>query len=196
MAERVPPAAEPLTPEQIAELETMAAAIPPGPEGHDVAARLTWLVELLIRRGQLGPGHSGLVRRVKADHSPARVHLTLVADKRAVQGSDVDCASLMHLCKARCCAMDVALSRQDIEEGRLRWDLDKPYLLAKNLDNGYCANLRPDGGCCAYDDRPAVCRQYDCRNDKRVWVDFEKRIPVDPPHFVVPLGEWDTIKSS
>jgi hypothetical protein len=27
--------------------------------------------------------------------------------------------------------------------------------------------------------RPEACRVYDCRNDKRIWKDFEKRILAD-----------------
>lgn len=183
---------KPLAPEEIAaELKAIADAIPAGPEGHDVAARLEWLVERLIERGQLGPGHHGLARRVKADHSPLRVHLTMIDDKRAVTGPDIDCASLMHLCKARCCAFKVPLSKEDLEEKRLRWRIDEPYLLPRSVEHGYCENLRADGGCNVYEDRPAVCRQYDCRTDKRVWIDFEQRLPVETPYFLVPLGAWD-----
>jgi hypothetical protein len=37
--------------------------------------------------------------------------------------------------------------------------------------------MAPSGGCTVYDDRPGTCREYDCREDKRVWIDYEKRIP-------------------
>jgi Fe-S-cluster containining protein len=90
--------------------------------------------------------------------------------------------------------MDVKMSKEDLDEGRLRWNYEEPYLLRKNPDTGYCERLSPEGGCCVYDDRPAACRIYDCRNDKRVWEDFEKRIPAAPPYFIVPLGEWDMPK--
>lgn len=183
--------AEPVTDEQVAELTSLADLIPPGPAGVDVAAQLMWLVELFVQRGQLARGHHSLIRRVKADHSPLKVHLTQVVDKRSVKVPDIDCASLMHLCRARCCSMDVAMSKEDLDEGRLGWNYEEPYLLRKNPATGYCEKLSPEGGCCVYDDRPAVCRTYDCRNDKRVWEDFEKRIPAEHPFFIVPLGEWD-----
>lgn len=183
---------EPLSPAQIvAALEAIADALPAGPEGLDVAARLEWIVERLIERGQLGPGHHRLVRRIKADHAPLRVHLTMVDDKRSLRGPDIDCASLLHLCKARCCSFKVPLSKEDLAEHRLRWNLDEPYVLPRSVAHGYCENLRADGACQVYEDRPAVCRTYDCRTDRRVWSDFEQRIPAELPFTIVPLGAWD-----
>ena len=35
----------------------------------------------------------------------------------------------VHLCKASCCRLPFALSRQDVEEGIVRWDLGQPYLI-------------------------------------------------------------------
>ena len=32
-------------------------------------------------------------------------------------------------------------------------------------------------GCTAYTQRPSVCRRYDCRDDARIWEDYEQRIP-------------------
>jgi Fe-S-cluster containining protein len=145
---------------------------------------------VLIKRGQLAPGHHSIIRRVKADMEPARVKLMMVDNKRAVKGPDIDCASLLHLCHARCCSLQVKLSEEDIAGGRLRWNLDEPYILRQNPDHGYCENLQPNGGCGVYEDRPAACRAYDCRKDTRVWEDFEKKIPAATPYWIVPLGEW------
>jgi Fe-S-cluster containining protein len=36
---------------------------------------------------------------------------------------------------------------------------------------------RESGRCLVYENRPATCRVFDCRDDKRIWTDFEKRIP-------------------
>lgn len=181
----------PLTPEEIAELESIAGAIPPGPEGEDVAARLDWLIELLIKRGDLAPGHHRIARKVIADRSPIKVHLRVVENKRSIQGPDIDCASLLHLCHARCCSLRVQLSEEDLYEGRLKWDLQQPYLLRRSVETGYCENLDSKGRCCVYEDRPAVCRSFDCRKDPRVWQDFEKKIPAELPFHVTPLGDWD-----
>jgi Fe-S-cluster containining protein len=44
--------------------------------------------------------------------------------------------------------------------------------------DGYCIHIeRGTCGCTIYENRPVPCRAFDCRNDKRIWVDFEKQIP-------------------
>ena len=89
---------------------------------------------------------------------------------------EIDCESRVHLCKAACCRMSFALSQQDVEEGVIKWDLGRPYLIAQDSD-GYCRHLDRTSNCCTVrDQRPLPCRGYDCRKDKRVWMDFEKRI--------------------
>jgi len=89
---------------------------------------------------------------------------------------EIDCASRVHLCKAACCRMSFALSQQDVEEGVIKWDLGRPYLIAQDSD-GYCRHLDREAGCCTVrEQRPLPCRGYDCRRDQRVWVDFEKQI--------------------
>jgi hypothetical protein len=88
----------------------------------------------------------------------------------------IDCENRVHICQAACCRMSFALSRQDIEEGKLRWNLEKPYLIAKD-GNGYCYHLdKSSYRCTVREQRPVPCRAYDCRNDKRIWLDFEKGI--------------------
>jgi Fe-S-cluster containining protein len=37
--------------------------------------------------------------------------------------------------------------------------------------------MNADGACTIYERRPGACRAYDCRNDRRVWLDFEARVP-------------------
>ena len=88
----------------------------------------------------------------------------------------IDCESRVHLCGAACCRLDLALSRQDIEEGIVKWDLGRPYLIAKEAD-GHCRHLdRATRQCTVWRHRPIPCRGYDCRTDERIWLDFEKRI--------------------
>ena len=91
-------------------------------------------------------------------------------------GAEIDCENRVHLCKAACCRLPFALSRQDVQEGIVRWDLGQPYLIDQGEDR-YCNHLdRCTFGCTIYAHRPVPCRGYDCRNDKRVWLDFENRI--------------------
>ena len=88
----------------------------------------------------------------------------------------IDCASRLHLCHAACCRLDLALSKQDIEEGILKWDLGDPYMIAKDAD-GYCRHLdRSSYRCTVRQHRPIPCRGYDCRKDERIWLDFEKEM--------------------
>jgi Fe-S-cluster containining protein len=148
------------------------------------------LLQILRARGDLGEGHLAWLERLR-EHAhlaatPA-IELDTTVDKYTIEGADIDCASRMHLCHGRCCSFTIKLSRQDLVEGKLAWQLDQPYLLAKT-PLGHCTNMDPDtGGCGAYAHRPAVCRTYDCREDARVWLDFEQRIPAPMPDGLIPL---------
>lgn len=86
----------------------------------------------------------------------------------------IDCASRLPLCKARCCTLPFALSQQDVDEGIVRWDPEQPYMIARR--DRTCTHLE-GGRCSVYEQRPHVCRVYDCSQDERIWIDFEKRIP-------------------
>lgn len=90
---------------------------------------------------------------------------------------EIDCASRLHLCHAACCRLPFALSKQDVREGIIHWDLGQPYLIAQGED-GYCCHLDRTSQCCTVrEHRPVPCRAYDCREDKRIWLDFENMIP-------------------
>jgi len=89
---------------------------------------------------------------------------------------EIDCMSRIHICHAVCCRLDFALSKQDVEEGILKWNLGRPYMIAKDAD-GYCRHLdRNTYRCTVREYRPVPCRGYDCRTDNRIWSDFEKGI--------------------
>ena len=89
---------------------------------------------------------------------------------------EIDCESRLHLCKAACCRLRFALSHQDVDEGVVQWDFAHPYFIASDAD-GYCHHLdRGCMNCTIHAHRPVPCRAYDCRNDKRIWQDFENRI--------------------
>lgn len=98
-------------------------------------------------------------------------------DKYAYQSEvTIDCASRLHLCRQACCRLSFALSVQDLEEGAVKWELGKPYMIRHDAD-GYCHHVDRQGSCCGiYEQRPVVCRAYDCRADKRIWDDFENRL--------------------
>jgi Fe-S-cluster containining protein len=80
------------------------------------------------------------------------------------------------LCRAVCCSFIFALTKRDVERGVIRWNEKRPYFIAKDED-GYCPHLeRETLRCKVWEDRPERCRNYDCRRDKNVWEDWDKRI--------------------
>lgn len=98
--------------------------------------------------------------------------------KYDVAAADVPCAELIHLCGARCCTYSFPLSTADLDEGVIRWDYGRPYMIRQRASDHRCVHNDPSTkGCTVHAQRPIVCRKYDCRNDVRVWIDYEKRIP-------------------
>ena len=91
--------------------------------------------------------------------------------------AEIDCAGRIPLCHATCCRLPFALSKQDVREGIVRWDLGQPYMIDQGAD-GCCNHLdRSARACTIWNNRPVPCRGFDCRKDKRIWLDFDKRIP-------------------
>jgi len=149
----------------------------------ELASIVNLLLQLLQLQGTLGEGHLRMLDRLRGQverviEPPIRIDRTTV-DKYAQPGTgtEIACASIIELCHGRCCAYDIALSEQDLAEGKLSWRIEQPYWLPRTTD-GYCTYQdRTSGGCGVYAHRPGMCRTYDCRTDTRVWLDFEQRIP-------------------
>ena len=81
--------------------------------------------------------------------------------------ADVDCESRLDTCKAICCKLPFALSKQDVEEGIIRWEFGRPYLIAHGND-GYCVHMDRDTyKCTVREHRTVPCRGFDCRNNKQ-----------------------------
>jgi hypothetical protein len=123
-----------------------------------------------------------------APRSPGRPAISLgqPVDKYAVRTPpDLDCAALLPICGARCCMLTFPLAPQDLDEGQVAWSYGQPYEIARAADHRCVHQDRATGGCTVYGHRPAVCRTYDCRQDPRVWEDFERRIPA-PRDAVLP----------
>jgi Fe-S-cluster containining protein len=98
-------------------------------------------------------------------------------DKYAEPGPEIPCAELLPLCLARCCTMAFPLQTADLDEGVIRWDYGRPYMIRQRASDGYCVHNDPASrGCTVHDKRPLTCRRYDCRDDRRVWIDYDKRI--------------------
>ena len=156
----------------------------------ELQQQIETLIEIMVAAGTLRPGHAELIAKLRRRVELSRrtpVELSSIEDKYEVTGEPIDCDSRLPLCQARCCSFAVVLSRQDIEGGQLTWELEHPYRLARGPD-GYCSHLgRDDARCQRYEHRPATCRAYSCRNDQRIWLDFEARIPAPMPVALIPL---------
>lgn len=173
----------PISPDLVAAIEKLADDLPALPDSKDASLRLEWLIEALIIRGQLPERYRKLVKKIEADRSGGSptVRLSVISNKYEVKSPDVPCGELIPLCGARCCSFNVQLSGPDVEEGKLPWVIEEPYQLPRDPITKRCTCMADDGGCTVYDYRPGQCREYDCREDKRVWIDYAKRIPAPLP---------------
>ena len=178
---------EGVPPELIAMIEKLAADLPSLPDNDEASRRFEWLLDALIMRGSLPKSFKRLAAKIQADRG-TKIRLSLVSNKYEVESPDIDCASRISLCGARCCSFEVALSPQDIAEKKIPFVIDQPYLLPRDPVTKKCACMDDAGACTVYDARPATCRTYDCREDARVWIDYEKRIPAPLPPSLRPSG--------
>jgi len=154
----------------------------------ELAARMFALLEELAAHGQLDlvsfDERRARMQRTEEERTLNRVHVQIGApvDKYALGPlPQIDCADRLPLCQARCCQLGFPLTFQDLDERVIAWDYQRPYQIRKR-DDDYCTHC--DGGtrgCGVYAHRPATCRTYDCRQDSRIWLDFERRLPAPVP---------------
>jgi Fe-S-cluster containining protein len=150
----------------------------------EVASFSYALIELLMERGvisveELDERKKQVGQRLTEKFAEKGMGVALTndeQDKYAYEGSvEIDCENRLALCRGACCRLSFALTVQDLEEGRVKWDLGRPYMIRHDED-GYCHHVeRASKRCGIYENRPVVCRAYDCRKDKRIWEDFENR---------------------
>jgi hypothetical protein len=151
----------------------------------ETATFLYALIELLAEKGvltteELDARKDKIAERVQKRFLSKGMGVVLQEperDKYAFQSEAyVDCENRVHLCKAACCRMNFPLSRQDVAERIVQWDLESPYLIAQTED-GYCRHLdRSRCKCTVRAHRPIPCRAYDCSKDPRIWSDFENYV--------------------
>jgi len=155
-------------------------------EAHHARADVLALLEVLIARGvidraefeeQRNAVDEELKKEFVEKGMSVAIHEQDSSKYEYNDAVEIDCESRIDLCKAACCRLTFALSKEDVEESIVNWDLGRPYIIAHG-DDGYCTHL---GGrsrsCGVYKNRPLTCRKFDCRKDDRIWEDFEKRIP-------------------
>ncbi len=151
-----------------------------------LGAQVVTLTRLLEGRGSVSqaevmaalPDAVRDVRESDEESPPMRVELAVTAeDKHDIESPPIPCGELLSLCQARCCKLTFTLSTQDLHEREVRWDYGNPYWNLRRED-GYCVHNQPGTlGCQVYQHRPAPCRRFDCRKDRRIWIDYDKRIP-------------------
>jgi Fe-S-cluster containining protein len=151
---------------------------------YDASTRLAALVESLVAGGHIDPiAFEERRNRVRERELPrqaekAHVQVADLVDKYAMEGlPEIPCAELIPLCKARCCRLNFPLSFQDLDEGTVQWDYGLPYIVRKSAAGSCVHNDADSKRCTIYDKRPSSCRRYDCRNDRRIWLDFAARVP-------------------
>jgi Fe-S-cluster containining protein len=155
---------------------------------------LNAILELLVSKGiirlhELEDRKKQVAKYFQENNTGPQVHLLETTDKYDADNQvDIDCDNLLHLCKGSCCRLWFSLSTQDLDEGIVRWDYKQPYSIAKKSD-GYCHHCSSDKKCTVYENRPIVCRTYDCRNDKRIWLDFENKV-INPD---IEKEEWPNV---
>ncbi|UCF04990.1 MAG: YkgJ family cysteine cluster protein [bacterium] len=90
---------------------------------------------------------------------------------------NVDCEERIAVCHGRCCQFGFALSAEEVASGKIDWDPNWPFYIKRDKD-GFCVHWdRKTGFCGIYEQRPEICRTYSCEKDKRMWEDFEGKIP-------------------
>jgi hypothetical protein len=143
-----------------------------------LAAQVIALTEELGRQAAVDARAPAIVEQLRGaeERGAGRIALGDAEDKYAEPSQGPDCRALLPVCQGRCCTLHFALSSQDLDEGVIRWDYGRPYLIRQRIDDGYCVHNHPEGHyCTVYEHRPRPCRQYDCRKDQRIWKDFERR---------------------
>jgi Fe-S-cluster containining protein len=164
-------------------------------QGNEALAAIMALADLLVAKGVIAGEEFDQAReearRQVAGMAQPRVRLANMGDKYTdARTAVIDCEARIHLCHARCCTFNFYLTAQDLEEGAARWDYGNPYWIKRGED-GYCVHCDATTRACAiHARRPHVCRLYDCRQDKRIWLDFEARIPapLDSPPGPIPIA--------
>jgi len=151
-----------------------------------LGAQVVTLTRHLERRGVASedevleelPAALDEVRRADAEPDSLRAVLGACSvNKYEEESPPVPCTDLLDICHGRCCRLSFALATQDLNECEVRWDYVRPYAILQRASDGYCVHNDPETGKCrVYEHRPQPCRAFDCRDDPRIWDDYEKRV--------------------
>src|SRR3954454_22907689 len=140
-----------------------------GSRANESDALLNGLVGLLVRHKVVDADELMAIVEQARPATAQNVSVAVRTDEDLSEPT-IDCASRLPVCKAACCRLHWALSIEEIESGRVKWELGRPYFNRHNAD-GYWHEW--DGGCQIYEDRPNPCRMSSCEHDDRIWTDFD-----------------------
>jgi Fe-S-cluster containining protein len=149
------------------------------------------LAEALVAKGVLGieeleQRKDAAGKRIAEQFQQQRIGVQMAPERDKYnlgeQENHIDCQAHYAACRAICCKLNFALSAQDVEEGVVQWKLDQPYMIRQG-ENGYCIHLDQETfQCTVHDHRPAICRLYSCRDDPKVWLDYDQGV-INPKLF-------------
>lgn len=163
----------------------------PAPPNTPASAPIT-TVENMVAMTTLD--HLKNVRANDAFHESGVSYDEVGESKYEAVASAPPCEELIPICQARCCRLRFALSTEDLDEGVIRWDYGRPYMIRQRESDGRCVHNDPTTRfCTVHAVRPRICRTYHCQNDPRIWTDYEKRIPAPDPNEFVKKFEFDAV---
>lgn len=150
-------------------------------EIRDLLLDVTLLKRAVVSLGQVGVMEREriereLIREVLPPSQPRPGTGVVVSPPSNHEQRHVDCEERLAICKAACCRIfEIGLAPSEIESGQYDWDPRHPYTLHKNRHG--CTWITVNGCSCShYDARPAVCRNYACERDQRIWADYGQMI--------------------
>jgi Fe-S-cluster containining protein len=83
-------------------------------------------------------------------------------EEEGVPDATVDCEAKLRTCKAMCCTLQFALTKEEVQRKVFQHNPSRPFFIARDQD-GYCPHLdRRTFRCTVWSERPLRCRRYDC----------------------------------
>jgi len=149
---------------------------------HSLESTLYGLVDLIVSKRMVGESElAAAAHRVAQaiEQRGERAHggVALRVDPPDGQAfTPVNCAERIRVCKAICCRLSFPLTAEEVQGGRLKWDLGRPYFIRHDARGACVHQDSATGSCTVYDVRPGLCRRYTCATDTRIWKDFDNRV--------------------
>jgi Fe-S-cluster containining protein len=138
----------------------------------------------LVKRALVSLGQVGVMERQRIEkelilelfppkHAPSGLGV-VVAHHKNQDSVELDCEKRIPVCQQACCRIfNIHLNSEEAESGRFDWNPRMPYTMLKNHLG--CTYLS-QGKCLIYHHRPKTCFTYSCKNDRRIWEDYEKMV--------------------